>query len=252
MDTFNYSVTVNANICDRIELQVKNHTIKNKWDSKGTRDYVTPNINKTLIWQEIRLNTHELDKFNDSMFRFNGTKVGINSSTSTGPFYPVDLSWRNPSVRPNEGLYLYDSKFDYCIEVKSAKVIDVKLRVYYPHKGEAVIADNTKSYTRGDRGNWKLICWNNTQPFVEEDEGDATYKFEFDYTDTRINETERSGPSIGIAIFKDASLEPEIGTRETEFTYRVWVKAAKQDYLTLKVYDSKGDCVANHNKVEII
>ncbi|MGB3458857.1 MAG: hypothetical protein WBB08_06090 [Halobacteriota archaeon] len=243
-DTFNYSVTVNANICDKIELQVKNHTINNKWDSKGTRDYVTPNINKTLTWNNIKLNTHELDQFNDSMFRFNGTKVGINSSTSTGPFYPLDLSWRNPSVTPNEGLYLYDSKFDYCIEVKSTKEIEVKLRVFYPHKGEAVIADNTKSYTRGDRGNWKLICWNDTQPFVEEDEGDASYKFEFYYTGTKINETERSGPSIGIAIFNDASLEPEIGTRETEFTFSVWVKAVKPDYLTLKVYDSNRDCVA--------
>jgi hypothetical protein len=185
------------------------------------------------------------------MFRFNGTKVGINSSTSTGPFYPLNLSWRNPSVTPNEGLYLYDSKFGYCIKLNSTKEIDVKLRVFYPHKGEAVIAGNTKSYTRGDRGNWKLICWDDTQPFVEEDEGDAKYKFEFYYTGTKINETECSGPSIGIAIFKDARVEPEIGTRETEFTFSVWVMAVKSDSLTLKVYDSNKDCVAERKSKDI-
>jgi hypothetical protein len=47
--TFNYSVWVNANIYDKIVLQVKNHTIKDKWDSKGTRDYTTPNINDVTI-----------------------------------------------------------------------------------------------------------------------------------------------------------------------------------------------------------
>jgi hypothetical protein len=60
-DSFNYSVTVNANICDKIMLQVKNHT-SDTWDSKGTRDYVTPNINKTLTWNNIKLNIHELDQ----------------------------------------------------------------------------------------------------------------------------------------------------------------------------------------------
>ncbi|NQE54382.1 hypothetical protein C5S29_12390 [ANME-1 cluster archaeon GoMg3.2] len=237
-DTFNYSVTVNANVCDdKIELQVRNHT-SDTWDTKGTRGYRTPNINETLTWQEIRLNSHELDRFNDSIYKF----VGISeSSESEGPFYPIDLRWRNNSVTPNGGLYNY--QFDYSIEVNSTKEIDVKLRVDYPHEGEAVISDPMKNYT--DRGNWKPLCWVDTQPFDKEDEGSATYKFEFYYKGIRINETELySGPSIGIADFKDASLEPEIGTRETEFTYRVLVKAVKPEYITLTVYDSKGDNVA--------
>ena len=236
--TFNYSVTVNANVSDKIELQVKNHTT-DLWDSKKTRDYVTPN-NKTLTWDNIQLKTHELNEFNDSMFRFEGI---FKSNESEGPFYPLDLRWRNLSVTPNGGLY--NDLFDYSIEVYSTKEIEVKLRVDYPHEGEGVISDNTMSYTRGDIGNWKPFCWSDTQPFVKEDEGDATYKFEFYYRGTMINETELySRPSIGIAVFKDARLEPVIGTRETEFTYSVWVKAAKPDYITLTLYDSKGDNVA--------
>jgi len=237
IDTFYYSVTVNANVCDKIELQVKNHTT-NHWDTKGTREYRTPDINETLTWQEIRLNTHELDRFNDSAYKFVGT---FESSESKGPFYPIELRWRTHNVTPNRGLY--NHPFNYSIEVNSTRAIEVKLRVDYPHEGEAVISDPMKNYT--DRGNWEPLCWMDRQPFVDADDGNATYKFEFYYEGTRINETELyPGPLIGIAEFKDASFEPEIGTGETEFTYRVRVKAVKPDYITLTVYDSKGDKVA--------
>ena len=237
MDSFNYSVTVNVDVCDKIELQVRNHTT-NHWDTKGTREYRTPDINETLTWYEIRLNSHELDRFNDSTYKF----IGISeSSESKGPFYPIELRWRTHNVTPNRGLYNY--QFNYSIEVYSTRAIEVKLRVYYPHEGEAVISDPMKSYT--DRGNWEPICWMDTQPFVEADEGNATYKFEFYYEGTRINETELySGPLIWIAEFRDASFVPEIGTGETEFTYSVLVRAVKPDNITLTVYDSKGDKVA--------
>jgi hypothetical protein len=236
-DTFNYSVTVNATVCDKIELQVRNHT-SDKWDSKGTRAYRTPDKNETLTWQEIRLNSHELDRFNDTLYKF----VGIaNSSESKGPFYPIDLRWRNHSVTPNVGFY--NDSFAYSIELYSTREIEVKLRVYYPPEGKSEISGPTKKYT--DRGNWEPLCWKDTQPFKYEDEGIAAYIFEFYSKGTRINETELySGPIIGIAEFKDASFEPEIGTRETEFSYKIWVKAVKLDYITLRVYDSKGDNVA--------
>jgi len=81
-DTFNYSVTVNANISDKIMLQVKNHTT-NRWDSKGTRDYTASNINITLTWHNIQLNTHELNRRNDSMFRF--VPGYVKSEIYTGP-----------------------------------------------------------------------------------------------------------------------------------------------------------------------
>jgi hypothetical protein len=237
IDTFNYRVTVNADVCDKIELQVRNHT-SDTWDKKGTREYRTPDTNETLTWQEIRLNSHELDRFNDSLYKF----VGIaESSESKGPFYPIELRWRNHSVTPNRGLYNYH--FDYSIEVYSTREIEVKLRVYYPHEGEAALSGPTKNYT--DRGNWELLCWKETKPFDKEDEGNAAYKFEFYYKGTKINETALyPGPLIGIAEFRDARFEPEIGTMETEFTYRVWVRAVKPDYITLTVYDSKGDKVA--------
>ena len=237
-DVFDYSITINANICDKIEFQVYNYT-SGEWDLKGTRiNYTTPGKNQTLEWHNIRLNPHQFDQYNDSRYRF----VGISKSSEyEGPFWPIGLKWRNHDVTPKRGLYNY--KFNYSVEVNSTKEIAVKLRVYYPHEGEAIISDNIKRYT--NRSNWEPIYWNNTQPFVKEDEGTAAYKFEFYYKGAKINETEiYYGPDIGIADFKNSSAEPGIGTRETEFTYSIEVKAVKSDYLTLKVYDSEWNFIS--------
>ena len=241
-DVFDYSITINANICDKIEFQVYNYT-SGEWDLKGTRiNYTTPGKNQTLEWHNIRLNSHQFDQYNDSRYRF----VGIsNSSEYEGPFWPIGLRWSNHDVTPKRGLY--DYKFNYSIEVNSTKEIAVKLRVYYPREGEAIISDNIKRYT--NRGNWEPIYWNNTQPFVKEDEGNAAYKFEFYYKKGNklylLNETEiYYGPYIGIADFRNNRVEPEIGTRETEFTYSIEVKAVKSDYLTLKVYDSEWNFIS--------
>jgi hypothetical protein len=104
-DSFNYSVTVYANIRDKIKLQVKNHTT-DLWDSKGTRDYTAPNINGTLTWQNIKLNSHELNQFNDSIFRFVGM-CGAKSSEEGFrlPIWPVGPVFENLSVKRDTGLY---------------------------------------------------------------------------------------------------------------------------------------------------
>ena len=247
-DRFTYSVRINASKKSPVELLVYNYS-SGEFEFKKTENY-----EKTMHWQPIKfenieLSPSELSLENDSKYIF---KYRGNNETSydkvghyfSGPTWPINETWKNPTVKPESGLY--NSKFTYCLDVKADKKMEVKLIPYYPTKGEATIPP-TEEYI--DAGNWTTICWNDTHPFEEKDEGTAEYKFKF-YYEHEINDTEKcegcsrySGPSIGIAEFKNNSVKPGNGTRETEFTYSVNVSAVESDYLYLKVYDSGGTLI---------
>jgi hypothetical protein len=218
--TFNYSVTVNANISDKIELQVKNHTIKDKWNSKGTRDYTTPNINETLTWHNIELNTLELNRHNDSLFRFVGM-CGAKSSEKGLPIWPIKPIFRNPSVKPERGLY--SENYIYSVDVKAEKIGTVNLSIFCPDG--ILLYETPLDYDKAPE--WQTLNWP-VQNFKRCDVkiGDAGYRFGFWYKRNEIINLTGEKPYIGIAKFENETLEPEPGTYGTLFNYTINVTAA--------------------------
>jgi hypothetical protein len=217
--TFNYSVTVNANINDKIVLQVKNHTT-NLWKTKGTRDYTTPNINETLTWQGIKLNSHELNRFNDSMFRFVGI-CGAESSEKGLPIWPIKPVFRNPSVKLERGLY--SENFYYSVDVKAEKTGTVNLSIFCP---DGILLYETKlGYNKAPE--WQTLNWT-VQNFngCDVKTGDAGYRFGFWYKRNEIINLTGEKPYIGIAKFENEKVEPELGTYGTLFNYTINVTAA--------------------------
>ena len=244
-DLFTYRVSINASKESPVELLVYNYSSGN-FEFKKAVMYEGPMQKRRIEFEDIELNPPELSLENDSkyIFKYRGNnetsydKLGYNFS---GPFWPINVSWENESINPDEGLYTF--RFNYSVRVNATKEGEVKLIPYYPNLGEATIDEPTREYT--DVGNWTTFYWNVT-PFKKRDEGTATYKFEFLYNEVKINETESyKGPEIGIAEFKNNSVEPEIGTRETEFTYRVEVRTVPEesDKLCLEIFDSGGESI---------
>ncbi len=248
--TFNYSVTVNANISDKIVLQVKNHT-NNGWYSKGTRDYTTPNINETLIWHNIQLNTHELNRHNDSIFRFVGM-CGVESSGKgfSLPIWPINPFFENLSVKPERGLY--SENYDYSVDVKAEKNGTVNLSIFCP--GSRFWYEPEQDYNKAP--GWVTLNWS-VQNFngCDVKTGDAGFRFEFRYKGSEIINLTGEKPYIGIAKFENERVEPELGTGGTLFNYTINVTAAhKGDVILLtkcpgdtqwatkneKVYDTPG------------
>ena len=217
--TFNYSVTVNANIYDKIELQVKNHTT-DQWDSKGTRDYTTPNINETLTWHNIQLNTHELNRHNDSRFKFKGN-CGAESSEEGLPIWPIYPVFRNSSVKPERGLY--SENYDYSVDVKAEKNGIVNLSIFCP---DGILLHETKlDYNKAPL--WQTLNWSGLNfNRCDVKTGDAGFRFGFWYNGSEIINRTKEGPYIGIAKFENEAVEPEIGTKGTLFNYTINVSAA--------------------------
>ncbi len=221
VDSFNYTVTVNANISDKIMLQVKNHTT-NLWDTKGTREYKTPNTNETLTWQNIKLNPYELNRFNDSMFRFEG-KCGTNSSEEglRVPIWPVNPVFRTLSVKPDRGFY--SDNFNYGIDVKAEKKGTVNLSIFCPDG--SLLYGTEQDYNRAP-GGWQRLNWSANFSGCEVKTGAARYRFGFRYKGSKIIRWTEEGPYIWIAELVNETVEPEIGTDKTLFNYTINVTAA--------------------------
>jgi hypothetical protein len=230
-DTFTYNVTVTANISDKIVLQVLNYTSGN-WTSKGTKSYTRPGTPDTLVWPNIKLNIYELNPLNDARYRFVGFCNRSKSEEKESPFWETGLEWYDISVKPERDLW--NAEFNYCIRMRAERNLSVKLGVYKPSDKEwpskEEIYNDTEDYT--NITNWTTICWN-IKPFIEAFQkencvGDAGYKFIFYRKGEFINETDISrGPSVNIAKFSNAMVEPKNGTREKTFTYTVIVNATE-------------------------
>jgi hypothetical protein len=231
-DTFTYSVMVNASICDKIALEFRNHSSGN-WTPKRTQDYTTPGVPDTLVWPNITLNDYELNPLNDARYRFVGfcNRSFSDEEGKESPFWETGLEWDNISIEPERGLW--NAKSNYCIRMYAKRNLSVELVVYYPSSKEIAFRE-IKNYTR--IYNFQTICWNNTQPFKWECEGDASYMFIFYRKGVYINETaEHVGPYVGIAEFENSSVKPEIGTCETEFNYFVRANAFKKGKVYLEI-----------------
>ncbi len=238
--TFNYSVTVNANISDKIALEVKNHTT-NHWDSKGTREYVTPNVNETLTWNNIQLNTHELSRLNESIFRF-VSMCGAKSSEKGLPIWPIPL-FINHSVKPDRGLY--SDNYYYSVDVRAEKSGTVKLSILCPDGN--LLYETEQDYIEAPE--WQTLNWS-VQNFngCDVKTGAARYLIEFWYKGSVIISRTEEGPYIGIAKFGNGTVEPEIGTDKTLFNYSIDVIAAHEGDVELLIkctggtqWDTKGE-----------
>ena len=229
--TFTYSVTVNANISDKIALEVRNHS-SGIWTLKGTKqNYTTPGVPDTLVWPNITLNDNELNPLNDARYRFVGfcNRFFPDEEGKESPFWETGLEWDNMSVEPERGLL--EDEFTYCISMYAKRNLTVELVVYKPFKppkewlSEDIVYNETKEYT--DIYNWTTICWNIT-PFENGNVGYSSYKFIFYRKNESINETTISkGPYVDIAKFENATVEPEIGTGKTILNYSVEVIATE-------------------------
>ena len=241
--TFNYSVTVNANISDKIVLQVKNHT-NNGWYSKGTRDYTTPNINETLTWHNIQLNTHELNRHNDSIFRFVGM-CDAKSSEKGLPIWPINPVFENLSVKQERGLY--SENYNYSVDVKAEKNGIVNLSIFCPDG--ILLCETPQDYDKAPE--WQTLNWS-VQKFNEcvVKTGDAGFRFEFWYERNEIINRTKEGPYIGIAKFENESVEPKIGTEGTLFNYTINVTAAHRGDVVLLTKCPGGTQWATKNEKE--
>jgi hypothetical protein len=236
-DTFTYNVTVNANISDKIVLQVRNHTSGN-WTSKGTQNYTTPDKPDTLVWPNITLNEYELSPLKDARYRYVGfcNNLFPNKEGKEGPFWETGLEWNESSISVTPERDLGNTEFNYSIRMYAQRNLSVKLVVYkptkekWPSEEEIEIYNETKEYT--NIYNWTTISWN-IKPFIEaykEEKcvGYAAYKFVFLRKGEYINETEISkGPYVDIAKFVNATVNPPIGTPDKTFTYCVQVYATE-------------------------
>jgi hypothetical protein len=249
-DSFSYSITVRGSTCDMIELQVKNHTT-GEWNTKGVKSYLTPGTEQTFVWRNISLNAHELNRRNDARFRLMSVVTGKQSNERELPIWPIAETWRCPLVEPETGLY--NSAFNYSLEVKADKEVNVTLVVFYPSGKHAPLKSDTRRYT--DVGTWQRLYWNVTQPFEEEAHGKTSYKFIFYYHNEEINDTEYSakrfdGPYVAAALFRNQTVKPELALCTTNVTYSVEIKSVKASNPILEVRDSDGTIVTNKEHKE--
>ena len=212
---------------------MKNHT-NNGWYSKGTRDYVTPNINETLTWHNLQLNTHELNRHKNSIFRFEG-KCGAKSSEKGLPIWPINPVFKNLSVKQERGLY--SDEFYYSVDVKAEKNGIVNLSIFCP---DGILLCETKlDYDKAPE--WQTLNWP-VQNFngCDVKTGDAGFRFGFWYERNEIINRTKEGPYIGIAKFGNERVEPKICTKGTLFNYTIDVSAAHEGTVELLIKCPEG------------
>ena len=226
---FKFSLTFNSTICEKIRLLVYNY-MSNKWDYYDERIYNTPRKKSNLIWN-VKLSTHHLDSTHDAKYKFES--MFFESEEKHGPFYDFDYSISNVSVSPTSGL-LSDG-YTYSIDINSERELSVTLKVRPPNS-DKWISFETKKYSETNK--WKTLKWTVT-PFENvKNSGNAKYCFEIRYKNVIIDDPSYDGPCVDFAVFRNASVTPKFGTKNTTYKFCVECRASENEQIILYVLDS--------------
>lgn len=219
-DQFEYQVAVNCTVADNITLEV-GPTRNGPWTSVGTQRYTTPGSWQVLKWPNVTL---DFD-FNAASYRFTGRKPQV----FDGPFYPIELEFKNAGVTPPRGTQ--EQKFQYSLEINASHPIDVGLNFLDITTGKFVSYDTMK-YTNAT--SWEKLIWDDVKVASGEDSvGASSYFFSlhypgsktpFDTTKDRIGRY-YAGPNLSNVII-EGSVNPWNGTIYTPFSYSAKVGTA--------------------------
>ncbi|OPX74067.1 MAG: hypothetical protein A4E44_02282 [Methanosaeta sp. PtaB.Bin018] len=218
-DSYQYEVSVLSTVQDNITLEV-GPSRSGPWTLVGTRAYTTPGIRQTLKWSNVSLGFD----FDSAAYRICGRKQMI----FDGPSWPVDVEYKNSSVSPDRGLS--DTPFNYSIDVKAAKAIDVGLNVW-DVSNKRYISAGRQSY--GNVGQWETMVWKEVNPSSSaESSGMSNYYFSFYYQgsdnpfSTTYEKTGKysSGPALVAVNLKNWTVSPANGSVFTCYNYSVQVE----------------------------
>lgn len=221
-DHYSYEVTVVGNYGDNISLQV-GPSRDGPWTDLGSKEYTTPNVPQALIWDN---NSLDFD-FNIAYYKFSGRR---SSTVFDGPFWPVEVDYRNDSVTPKRGLS--SMPFSYSLDVNASKKIDVGLNVFDVSSKAFKLAGRA-SYKNTSQ--WEKVEWTNVQPSeIFTSEGRSNYYFSFYYPESEVpflSTYDKSrkyfpGPDLVLVEFDNATVTPENGSLLTPYNYSIEVKTA--------------------------
>lgn len=228
---FTFKVTFKSSICEKIKLLVYNYTSKS-WDVYGEKIYNKPGEEVQLEWEDVILNENNLNRSHDGMYKF--VSMLLESNETEGPFYDFNFTITNFTVTPKRGLY--SDEYKYSVDVFSERPLDLELRVTSP-SGEEINKFAKYSNTNHlENISWKI-------KFEKRAEGNVTAIVYAYYKGEKINRAETHEPYVGIAEFRNNTIKPKIGTRDTNFLFCIECRAAEgiSDHVYLEVYDSKGN-----------
>ena len=240
-NTYTYNLLVKWPICDVFELQVRNYE-KGDWDTMEELNYTTPNIDQPLFSSPIKLTSDHFSKERDGQYRF-VSKVLNENFTFPGPIWTIDLTTKNITFSPKNGLY--DSAFNFSMDVKANKNLTVKLFTRCP---DGLEKDKSTNYIAPG---WQPLNWS-VRPCENEATGPVEYWFEFWYWSLDLNTwipvkripvdvtKTLSGPSVWHAVFKNETVNPKIGNQNTRFDYSVNVTATIPGDVCLRIQKPDG------------
>lgn len=217
-DRFMYQVAVNCTVLDNITLQV-GPTRSGPWTSVGIRDYTTPGSWQILKWPNVTL---DFD-YTSAAYKVSGREEAI----FDGPSWPIDVLFQNNSLSPDWGPF--DASFNYSIDIKSPKPIEVELNVWDVGNKRYNSAGRLK-YTNISQ--WETLSWDDVRTTsVSDAAGDSKYYYSFYYegSESAISNTYEKtgkyypGPTISVIGLKNSTVTPRNGTLYSPYVYSVQV-----------------------------
>jgi hypothetical protein len=217
---YSYSADVQSNSNDVVALKVS-PTRNGPWEDMGSKNYTLVGAWQKLVWDNISL---DFD-FNTAYYKFAGRKE---SEISGGPSWPVNYTYKNPSVSPGKGLF--DSSFTYGLDFTAEKRLNVELNIW-DVDGKTYRPVGTISYD--NVSSWEHLVWPDIRLSENPDaEGSSSYYFSIYYpgserpiATTKDEAGAYLGPDIVPMEFENASASPEEGTILSPFVYSVDVNA---------------------------
>lgn len=245
-ETYTYEVQIFATSEDSLKLEAA-PSREGNWTSFGEKIYTTPGSWQILTWSNITLPF----EFGAAAYRLTGRK----QQTFDGPFWPVEIDFKNASVTPPGGTP--ERRFDYSLEMIASRPIDVDLNALDVGTGKY------KSIGKAEYKNatlWEKLKWDNVRLASREDSlGTSNFYFSFHYpgSEASFDTTQKRigkyfvGPNLSTVVI-EGSVMPDNGTIYTPFTYSakvnttmpscnimleikppssdVWIGQGRQDY----------------------
>jgi len=217
-DRFEYLVAVNSTVMDNITLEV-GPTREGPWTFIGMQEYTTPGGWQVLKWPNVTL---DFD-YTSAAYKVSGRKEKV----FDGPSWPIEVEFQNNSLWPEWGPF--DASFNYTIDIKSPKPIEVELNVWDVGNKRYSSAGRLK-YTNVSQ--WETLEWKDIKTTsVSDAAGDSKYYYSFYYegSESPISNTYEKtgkyypGPTISVIGLKNWTVTPRNGTLYSPYTYSVEV-----------------------------